>query len=267
VFGLAVAQIRVVLKSKESSLHEAIQARVRAEGGALVGWLAGAAVARRVLGSITQELEKIEPDDSELRAAFETWLLAEIDKLENDPGRAEVIGRAMRDAMAHPTVNAWLMDVWDRLKTALAADAGRSDGRSVALVSGLLGNLGALLGQDEAARARVNGMVERMARALSRRWWATGTPRRWSTRSSCGWGVTCNSCGSTAPSWAFWPAARFTRCCTRCSGGWRSSPSFSAAGRFPLDRRRGHAMRATCFVWSRCRPFSRIRSNRISACS
>jgi uncharacterized membrane-anchored protein YjiN (DUF445 family) len=164
VFGLAVTQVRIVLKSKESSLHEAIQARVRAEGGALVGWLAGAAVARRVLGSLSQELEKIEPDDSELRAAFETWLLAEIDKLENDPERAATIGRAMRDAMAHPTVNAWLMDVWDRLKAALAADAGRADGRSVALVAGLLGNLGGLLAQDEAARARVNGMVERMAR-------------------------------------------------------------------------------------------------------
>ncbi|RKK04809.1 DUF445 family protein [Pseudoroseomonas wenyumeiae] len=166
VFGLALAQIRVVLAAKEESLRDAIQNRVRAEGGALVGWLAGAAVARRVLSSINQELEKIEPDDSELRAAFEAWLLAEIEKLENDPERAATIGRALREAMAHPTVNAWLMDVWDRLKAALAADAGRKDGRTVVLLSGLMGNLGALLEQDEGARARVNGAVERMLRGL-----------------------------------------------------------------------------------------------------
>ncbi|MFC7552504.1 DUF445 domain-containing protein [Pseudoroseomonas wenyumeiae] len=166
VFGLAVTQIRVVLAAKEESLRDAIQNRVRAEGGALVGWLAGAAVARRVLSSINQELEKIEPDDSELRAAFEAWLLAEIERLENDPERAATIGRALREAMAHPTVNAWLMDVWDRLKAALAADAGRKDGRTVVLLSGLMGNLGALLEQDEGARARVNGAVERMLRGL-----------------------------------------------------------------------------------------------------
>jgi uncharacterized membrane-anchored protein YjiN (DUF445 family) len=166
VFGLALAQIRMILSAKEDSLREAIQNRVRAEGGALVGWLAGAAVARRVLTSINQELEKVEPDDSELRAAFEAWLLAEIEKLETDPERAATIGRALREAMAHPTVNAWLMDVWNRLKAALAADAGRTDGRSVALAAGLLGNLGTLLGQDEAARGRVNGMVERMLRGL-----------------------------------------------------------------------------------------------------
>ncbi len=166
VFGLALGQLRVILAAREDSLREAIQARVRAEGGALVGWLAGAAVARRILGSINQELEKIEPDDSELRAAFEAWLLAEIEKLEHDPERAATIGRAMREVMAHPTVHTWLMDVWDRLKAALAADAARSDGRTVALVSGLLSNVGALLEQDDAARGRVNAMAEKMLRGL-----------------------------------------------------------------------------------------------------
>ena len=166
VFGLALTQLRLILATKEENLREAIQARVRAEGGALVGWLAGAAVARRILGSINHELERIEPDDSELRAAFEAWLLAEIDKLEHDSERAAAIGRAMREAMAHPTVNTWLMDVWDRLKAALAADAARGDGRTVALVSGLLSNAGALLEQDEGARARVNAVVERLLRGL-----------------------------------------------------------------------------------------------------
>ena len=81
---------------------------MRAEGGALVGWLAGAAVARRILATVNAELAKMEPSDSDLRAAFEVWLRAEIDRLETDPERAAAVGRALRQAMSHPTVHAWM---------------------------------------------------------------------------------------------------------------------------------------------------------------
>ncbi|KAA2214848.1 DUF445 domain-containing protein [Teichococcus oryzae] len=165
VFGLALAQIKVLLAAKEADLRDAIQTRVRAEGGALVGWLAGGAVARRILASINAELEKVEPGDSELRAAFEAWLNSEIDRLENDPERAAAIGQALRQAMAHPTVSVWLLDVWDRMKGALAADSARPDGRGAMLIAGLFGNLGNWLSEDEAARARLNAGVERMLRS------------------------------------------------------------------------------------------------------
>ncbi|MFM7690297.1 MAG: DUF445 family protein, partial [Alphaproteobacteria bacterium] len=85
VFSLAIGQLKVLLAAREENLRGAIEARVRAEGGALVGWLAGATIARRILNAINTELEKIGPDDSDLRAAFAEWLAREIEKLETDP--------------------------------------------------------------------------------------------------------------------------------------------------------------------------------------
>lgn len=166
VFGLALGQIKALMAAKEEDLKAAIAARVRAEGGALVGWLAGAAVARRILGSINAELEKVEPGDSSLRQAFDTWLANEIEKLENDPERAEAISAALRQALAHPSVSDWLGDAWGRMKKALAEDAGRPDGRAVSLVEGLFTNAGKLLGEDPVARARLEGTVDSTLLAL-----------------------------------------------------------------------------------------------------
>ena len=52
------------------------------------------------------------------------------------------------------------MDVWDRLKIALAADAARPDGRSVALLAGIFANAGTLLAEDQGARERLNRAAE-----------------------------------------------------------------------------------------------------------
>lgn len=164
VFGLALEQLKALLAAKEDDLRAAIQARVRAEGGALVGWLAGAAVARRILGTINQELDRTEPGDSTLRIAFEAWLNTEIEKLETDPERAAAIGRALREAASHPTVAAWLMDVWGRLKRSLAADAAAPDSRAAAMMEGLFANLGTLLEEDPTARERVNRLAQQAVR-------------------------------------------------------------------------------------------------------
>ncbi|WP_241667018.1 DUF445 domain-containing protein [Muricoccus nepalensis] len=166
VFGLALSQLRAVMAAKEESLKAAIAQRVRAEGGALVGWMAGAAVARRVLAALNAELDRMDPNDSDLRAAFERWLETEIDRLENDPARAEAISAALRGALAHPAVAAWLGDAWARLRAALEADAARPSGRTVALIAGLLTNLGDLLEQDGAARARLDGGIQAMLLAV-----------------------------------------------------------------------------------------------------
>ena len=160
VFDLAIAQLRVILGSKEEQLRTAIESRVRAEGGALVGWLAGAAVARRILSTVNAELAKMEPSDSDLRAAFEVWVREEIDRLENDPERAAAVGRALRQAVSHPTVAAWIDDIWGRLKAALVADAANPQGRTVALLENAFANAGSLLQQDPAARAKLNHAVE-----------------------------------------------------------------------------------------------------------
>jgi uncharacterized membrane-anchored protein YjiN (DUF445 family) len=160
VFSLAVGRIKTMLTEREDALRAAIASRIRAEGGALIGWLAGATMANRILHAINTELEKVEPEDSDLRAAFGEWLNTEIDRLETDPERAAAIGRVLRDALSHPSVAIWLTDVWARLRTAMTVDAARPDGRTVALLSGLFANAGTLLGEDAAARARLNATAE-----------------------------------------------------------------------------------------------------------
>jgi uncharacterized membrane-anchored protein YjiN (DUF445 family) len=160
VFDLALGQIKVVLTAKHEDLREAIKRRVRDQGGAVVGWAAGAYVADRVLAAVNAELQRIEPGDSDLRAAFDAWLEAEITRLETEPERAAALGAAIRRGLAHPTVTDWLSDVWRRLREALAADARNPNGRTVALIEASLGNAGGFLTEDPVARAKLNGAIE-----------------------------------------------------------------------------------------------------------
>jgi uncharacterized membrane-anchored protein YjiN (DUF445 family) len=166
VLGFVLGQIKTLLAGREAALQTAIEERVREQGGRLVGWALGATIARRVLAVLNTELDKIGPDGSELRGAFDEWVRREITRMEQDPERAAEIGRAIRLVVAHDTVQAWLWDVWSRLRLALEADAARPSGRSVAFFSGALANLGALLENDPAARAGVERAIEGLVATL-----------------------------------------------------------------------------------------------------
>jgi uncharacterized membrane-anchored protein YjiN (DUF445 family) len=106
------------------------------------------------------------PDGSELRAAFDEWARREIVRMEEDPARAAEMGAAIRRVVAHETVQAWVWDVWSRLRIALEADAARPNGRTVAFCEGALGNLGVMLESDPVARARVQQAAERIVGGL-----------------------------------------------------------------------------------------------------
>lgn len=166
VLSFLLAQIKLVLAGREEALRVAIEERVREQGGRLVGWALGAAIARRVLATLNAELDKIDPDGSELRAAFDEWVRREITRMEEDPARAAEIGAAIRSVVAHETVQAWLWDVWSRLRLALEADAARPGGRTVGFFAGALANLGALLEGDPGARAGVERAVEGIVASL-----------------------------------------------------------------------------------------------------
>jgi uncharacterized membrane-anchored protein YjiN (DUF445 family) len=166
VFGFVLGQFKTLMASKEETLRIAIEERVREQGGRLVGWALGASIARRVLGMVNAELDKMSPDGSELRAAFDEWVRREIARLEEDPARAAEVGVAIRRMVAHETVQAWMWDIWARLRMALEADAGRPSGRTVAFIEGALANLGAMLEADPAARDRVHAGVEAVVLSL-----------------------------------------------------------------------------------------------------
>lgn len=166
VFGFILAQLKVLISSKEETLRSAIEDRVREQGGRLVGWALGASIARRVLATLTTELDKMGPDGSELREAFDEWVRREIQHMEEDPARAAELGAAIRGIIAHETVQAWIWDIWARLRVALEADAAKPNGRTMAYLETTLGNLGALLESDPAVRARVDSAAEGIVRTL-----------------------------------------------------------------------------------------------------
>jgi len=166
VLTFLLGELRTTLAGREDALRHAIEERVREQGGRLVGWALGATVARRVLAVVNTELEKIGPDSSELRAAFDEWVKREIARMEEDPARAAAIGAALRKVVAHDTVQAWLWDVWARLRMALEADAGRPNGRTVAYLEGALANLGDMLHADPGARAGVQRAAEGIVTTL-----------------------------------------------------------------------------------------------------
>jgi uncharacterized membrane-anchored protein YjiN (DUF445 family) len=166
VFGFILGQLRDLLAAKEEALRIAIEERVREQGGRLVGWALGASIARRVLATVNAELDKMSPDGSDLRTAFDEWVRREIARLDEDPARAAELGAAIRRVAAHETVQAWLWDVWARLRLALEADAARPTGRTVATIEGALANVGAMLEADPTARERVHGAVEAVVSSL-----------------------------------------------------------------------------------------------------
>jgi uncharacterized membrane-anchored protein YjiN (DUF445 family) len=160
MFSFILAKLKIVLAEREDALRRAIEERVREQGGRLVGWALGASIARRVLTQINAELDKMQADGSELREAFDEWMRREITRMEEDPARAAEVGRAVRQVIAHDTVQAWVWDIWSRLRLALEADATRPNGHTVAYIAAALGNFGTLLETDAGARARVQRAAE-----------------------------------------------------------------------------------------------------------
>ncbi len=166
VFGFVLVQLRALIIGKEDALRAAIEERVREQGGRLVGWALGASIARRVLGTLMAELDKMSPDGSELRAAFDEWVRREILRMEDDPTRAADLGLAIRGIIAHDTVQAWIWDIWARLRLSLEADAAKPGGRTMQVLEGALGNLGAMLENDPVVRARVQTAAEGAVRGV-----------------------------------------------------------------------------------------------------
>jgi uncharacterized membrane-anchored protein YjiN (DUF445 family) len=166
VFSFILVSLQQALASREEQLRHAIEERVREQGGRLVGWAVGAAVAHRVIAQLNTELARMEPQSSEMRAAVDEWVQREIQRIEDDPARAAEVGAAIRRVVAHDTVRAWLADVWSRLRLALEADAAQPNSRTLAVIDGALADAGTMLAQNQAARLRVQQALTAVAGSL-----------------------------------------------------------------------------------------------------
>ncbi len=166
VLGFVLGELRRNLDAREAELQAVIEDKVRDKGGRLLGWAIGAQIAARVMAAIREELDRAGPDQSPLRDAFDEWARREIDRLESDPARTREIGTALRRFVGHETVQAWLWDIWSRLRLGLERDARAPSGHTVRLVEGALANLGGVLASDAGARARLQAAAERVVATL-----------------------------------------------------------------------------------------------------
>jgi len=160
VLGFLLIQLKAAIVAKEDQLQAAIAERVREQGGRLIGWALGASIARRALVTLQSELDKLTAGGSEVRDAFDEWVKREIVLLETDPVRAAELGRAIRTMVAHETVQAWMWDIWARMRRAMEQDAAKPSGHTVGLIEGALANFGRVLAEDPAARARLQRASE-----------------------------------------------------------------------------------------------------------
>ena len=167
VLGFLLVKLREGMREKEDQLRRLIEDRVRDQGGRLVGWALGATVATRLLATVNAEMDKMDPEGSEVRDAFDVWVRREIDFLETDPERAAELGRAIGRVLGHHTVQTWSWDIWARLRAALEADAARPSGHTATLLEDAVRSLGNMLANDPAASARVQRATQRLVtRAL-----------------------------------------------------------------------------------------------------
>jgi uncharacterized membrane-anchored protein YjiN (DUF445 family) len=166
VLSFILDKLREGMLAREDQLRDFIAAKVRDQGGRLVGWALGATVASRVLATVNAELDQMGPNSTALRDAFDEWVRVEIIRMEDDPERAAEIGRALRRVIAHDTVQAWAWDVWSRVRVTLEADSARPNGRTITLLEGAIHNLGELLANDEVARERLQRTAEKLVAGL-----------------------------------------------------------------------------------------------------
>lgn len=166
MLSFTLDKLREALRDREADLRALIEGRVREQGGRLVGWALGATVATRILNTVNTEFDRMGPDASPVRDAFDEWVRHEIERMEQDPARAAEIGRAFRRLLGHPTVQAWGWDVWGRLRAALEADAMQPDGRVAMVLENAFRNLGDVVATDAPTQARVQRMMEQVLHGL-----------------------------------------------------------------------------------------------------
>ncbi|GBR00706.1 membrane protein [Acetobacter oeni] len=164
VLSFLVRQLKSGLKAKEPALRTMIEERVREQGGRILGWAIGGSIATKVLVAATEELDRINPEDSALREGFTEWVRSEIDRIEQDPKRAEDLSQTLKSVFAHDSMQAWGADIWSRLKRMIQEDIRKEDSWIATLVREALTKLAAQARHDPAMRARITESARKAIR-------------------------------------------------------------------------------------------------------
>jgi len=155
VLSFLLLRVKIMVREKESSLRTMIEDRVREQGGRMLGWAIGGSIASKVLTALNQELERIDPQDSELREGFSAWIREEVDRIEHDPERRADIAEAVGGVLTHDSLKAWSQDVWRRARGLAEADCERPDGWTACAVEAMLLRFSEQVAHDQALRAKI----------------------------------------------------------------------------------------------------------------
>jgi uncharacterized membrane-anchored protein YjiN (DUF445 family) len=166
VLEFVLEKLRAAMLAREADLRDAIAARVREQGGRLVGWTLGATIAKRILGAVNAELDRMDPRSSALREAFDEWVRHEIDAMEQNPGRLAELGATLSRLLSHPSVQDYGGDLWARLRRSLEADAAKPDGRSRSAIENTVRDLGRMISEDPAIASNIQKGAASMVRGM-----------------------------------------------------------------------------------------------------
>ncbi|MDI2090400.1 DUF445 domain-containing protein [Commensalibacter oyaizuii] len=147
------------LKDKEQNLKTIIQDRVREQGGRFVGWMIGSSIASKVLHGISKEMERIDPQNSEIRQGVAEWIKKEIDKFESNPERGEKISEALKVFIENDSVKEWREDIWQKIRRMVEDDARKEDGWLKNLIDDMVLYLSTQLRNDIALREKVTNTI------------------------------------------------------------------------------------------------------------
>ena len=157
VLSFLLLRLKEGLKAKEPALRAMIEDRVREQGGRVLGWAIGGSIATKVLLAASQELDRVDPQNSELREGFTTWVRTEIDRIEQDAERRREITDAVLGVLTHDSVRGWSGDVWRRLRRMIEEDMRKGETSWVAsLVRDALHRLSEQMYHDPGMRKRIN---------------------------------------------------------------------------------------------------------------
>lgn len=155
VLSALLERFKQGVQKREPVLRAFIEDRVREQGGRVLGWAIGPSVASRVITALYLELDRVDPQDSELREGFTTWIRQEIDRLEQDPDRRSRFGDAVSGYLGHDSLRVWWSEIWQRFRGLAESDLACEEGWSRSVIETALGSLADQLDHDPAMRARL----------------------------------------------------------------------------------------------------------------
>lgn len=138
VFSFFLAQFKELIMTREADLRDFVAARVREQGGRLVGWALGGAVANQVLDALKMELERVDPMDSDLRSGFTKWVRGKIGDMAEHPERARALVQALGGFFGHESLREWGGGLWQRMRVMALEDSADPNGWSAQAFEALL---------------------------------------------------------------------------------------------------------------------------------